>query len=282
MAVAPRRPPPRVVAATASPTPFAGACFDPACAAAADAAFAAAIAVPLTAAAALAAWWVLRRPPRELVESGRVFEDEETGTLFEVPGDAAEATAAERDKNGRLAFKVPGGYTPWPVDESAPGERVRINVGRVGMTQPRTYVFERKLGGGGGTGGSSSSSGGGGSEIVVVTLPRPLGIIFEWDQSRRRSFVAGFVPGGNAEQLRKRAGLGPDKSSAVCEGDILRAVTVTTPVWPTKALLGAVPPERHIVLYGADRTKWAELKIALRRGEVKDGPVTMVLERRRV
>jgi hypothetical protein len=29
-------------------------------------------------------------------------------------------------------------------------------------------------------------------------------------------------------------------------GDLLRAVTCTCPVWPTKALFGAVAPERHI------------------------------------
>jgi hypothetical protein len=35
-----------------------------------------------------------------------------------------------------LAFK-PISYTPWPVPADAPGERVRIEVGRVGSTEPR-------------------------------------------------------------------------------------------------------------------------------------------------
>jgi hypothetical protein len=33
-------------------------------------------------------------------------------------------------------------------------------------------------------------------------------------------------------------------------------------------------------VYGADNTKWSGLRAALRRGTVKDGPVTLVLERR--
>jgi len=33
---------------------------------------------------------------------------------------------------------------------------------------------------------------------------------------------------------------------AVLEGDVLRAVTCTCAVWPTKALFGATAPERHI------------------------------------
>lgn len=181
-------------------TPFAGACFTADCAAAADAAFAAAIILPLTAAAALGAW-ALRPPPADLLESGRVFEDEETGTLFEAP----EGVGAELDKDGRLAFR-PISYTPWPVAADAPGERVRIDVGRVGATAPRTYVFERTLGAG--------------SAVVAVRLPRPLGVVFEYDEQRRRAVVAGFVPGGNAERRRRVAGLGTDKSAAVLEGEL--------------------------------------------------------------
>jgi hypothetical protein len=48
----------------------------------------------------------------------------------------------------------------------------------------------------------------GGSEIVCVTLPRPMGVVFDWDEARRRAVVSGFVEGGNAEQRRK-AGRGP-------------------------------------------------------------------------
>jgi hypothetical protein len=34
-----------------------------------------------------------------------------------------------------LAFK-PISYTPWPVASDAPGERVRVGVGKVGATEP--------------------------------------------------------------------------------------------------------------------------------------------------
>jgi len=168
------------LAAAATIAPSAGAlafvppvCFDQECAAGADAAFLVALAVPLLAAAALAAY-VLRPPPAHLVESGRVFEDPATGTLFEAP----EGVTPEVDKNVRalccvssgwlelvqmfssrclhrlqpppphihtpphapqqdmLAFK-PISYTPWPVPADAPGERIRIGVGKAGSTELR-------------------------------------------------------------------------------------------------------------------------------------------------
>jgi len=34
------------------------------------------------------------------------------------------------------------------------------------------------------------------------------------------------------------------------------------------------------VVFGADKTKWGNLKAALRRGDRRDGPVTLILERR--
>jgi hypothetical protein len=41
------------------------------------------------------------------------------------------------------------------------------------------------------------------SQIVCVTLPRPLGVVFEFDERRKRASVAGFVEGSNAEQRQK-------------------------------------------------------------------------------
>ncbi len=64
-------------------------------------------------------------------------------------------------------------------------------------------------------------------------------------------------------------------------GDILRAVTCTNFVYSTKALWGAIPPERHIVVYCADKMRFSEIALAMRKGEVKDGPVTVVVERRK-
>jgi hypothetical protein len=74
-------------------------CFDAACQRAVDAAFVAAIGGPLVAATALGVWfYLLRAPPKDALESGKVFEDADTGTLFEGP----EGVVPELDKNVRL------------------------------------------------------------------------------------------------------------------------------------------------------------------------------------
>jgi hypothetical protein len=49
--------------------------------------------------------------------------------------------------------------------------------------------------------------------------------------------------------------------------------------YPTRALFGAVAPERHIVVYGADRQSWNSVCGALHKGLARDGDVTLVLER---
>ena len=67
-----------------------------------------------------------------------MFEDPKTGAVFETE----ESVNPERDRKGELAFKAIS-YTPWPVEEGAEGDRVRVSVGPVSNTQPRTYVFPR-------------------------------------------------------------------------------------------------------------------------------------------
>lgn len=235
-------------------------CFNQECQAAADRAFLIAILTPVTVAAAVIAY-KLRPPPQELQASGRLFDDPATGTLFEAPS----GVLPERDKNGELAFR-PISYTPWPVAADYEGERVRIDLGPVGATEPRTVVFKKLLPQP--------------SEIILAQLPRPLGIVFEYDERLKRVFVSEFVEGSNAEQRRRLVGLNTSlRSSTVMEGDVLRGVTCTNYVYPTKALFGAVPPEKHIVVYGADSQGWAAACAALKRGRAADGPVTLVLER---
>ena len=39
--------------------------------------------------------------------------------------------------------------------------------------------------------------------FVMVTLPRPMGVVFEFDEQKRRVFAVGCTEGGNAEQRRK-------------------------------------------------------------------------------
>jgi hypothetical protein len=47
------------------------------------------------------------------------------------------------------------------------------------------------------------------SELVVVTLPRPLGVVFEYDQRTKRAVVVDTVQGSAAAQKQKVAGLNP-------------------------------------------------------------------------
>jgi hypothetical protein len=61
-------------------------CFDAACHAASDEAFAATVALPMLLAAAAAAY-VTRPVSDSLKSSGKVFEDPDTGVVFETPKD---------------------------------------------------------------------------------------------------------------------------------------------------------------------------------------------------
>ncbi|PSC75309.1 peptidase S9 [Micractinium conductrix] len=238
------------------------ACFDAACGRQKDALLIVSLVVPILAAAAVAAY-LLRPPPQSSLDEGLLFEDQETGTLFEAPPGAA----PERDRRGELAFRAVS-WTPWPVEEEAEGERLRLEVGTVRQLQKRTFVFEKVLPQP--------------SQLVVCTLERPLGIVFEEDARRKRAVVADFAPGGHAEQVTKRAALNPAlAASSPLRGDVLRACTATNIVYQPAALaFGAQLPKRTIVVYGADGQTWPQVAAALRKGLVADGPVTLVLERR--
>ncbi len=67
------------------------------------------------------------------------------------------------------------------------------------------------------------------------------------------------VENSNADKLRRRAALAAPAAGAAAQaalpGDVLRAVTATNFVYPTKALFGAIPPERHIVSAAWWRTR---------------------------
>jgi len=94
--------------------------------------------------------------------------------------------------------------------------------------------------------------------------------------------VSDLILGGQADQRRKVSSLDAQSArEAVLPGDILRAVTTTNFVYPAKALLGASPPERHVVVFGTDNMNFSQVCAAMRKGDVKDGNVTLVLERHR-
>jgi len=244
------------LAVTFSPPP---ACFDAHCQAQKDAIFAASLITPVLAFAATAAL-IFRRSRSE-----NSFENSDTGAIFEAP----EGTEPIRDRYGELAFRAVS-YTPWPVKagDHNTGEAIRVEVGAVGATQLRTFMFDKLLPQP--------------SELIVVKLPRPLGIVFEEDTRMGRAVVAEIVAGGNADQRSKKASLDPRlAATAPKEGDILRACTATNIVYRTGALiLGAQTPERAIVVYGADNEKWPAVVTALKRGLVADGDVTLILERK--
>ena len=104
----------------------------------------------------------------------------------------------------------------------------------------------------------------------------------EEDTGKKRAVVAGVAQGSRAEQRVKLAGFDRgQRATAALPGDIVRAFTCTNLVYPTKSLVfGIQPPQRHIVLFGADGQRWEKVAKALKLGLVEDGPVSLVLERR--
>eukprot|EP01025_Chloroclados_australasicus_P044868 TRINITY_DN4889_c0_g1_i11.p1 TRINITY_DN4889_c0_g1~~TRINITY_DN4889_c0_g1_i11.p1 ORF type:complete len:331 (+),score=48.29 TRINITY_DN4889_c0_g1_i11:41-994(+) len=236
-------------------------CFTQECQQQADQAFLIALSIPVIVAVIVIAY-ALRPLDKEVEEREELFQDPETGVIFE----AKEGALPERDRRGELAFKAIR-YTPWPVEEGYEGERVRIAVGKCDQPQLRTFVFPKILPQP--------------SQIILTTLERPLGIIFEEQKIAKRVVVTELVENGNADQALKIAKIGGGGLGNVAmTGDVLRATTCTNIVYPTGALLfGARMPERHIVVFGADGATWPEAMTAFKKGLKQDGQVTLVLER---
>lgn len=235
-------------------------CFDSTCQSGKDAVFLVSLAVPLFL-FVMAVAVLLVRGRSDL--SLKTFDDPQTGITFEAPEGAEPA----RDRHGELAFRVVG-WTPWRVEAGSPGEPLRVDVGPVGDTTPRTFLFEKVLRPP--------------SQLVQVQLPRPLGIVFEEDAVGGRVVIAELIPGGNADRLFRKASLDSRLlSTSPKVGDVLRATSATNVIYKRGALLfGAQLPERTVVVYGADGQKWPHVAAALQRGLVADGFVTLVLERR--
>lgn len=108
------------------------------------------------------------------------------------------------------------------------------------------------------------------------------GLMVEEDSRKKRAIVAGVAEGSRAEQRLKLAAFDRgQRATAALPGDVLRAVTCTNLVYPAKSLLfGIQPPQRHIVLFGADGQRWEKVSKALKLGLAEDGPVSLILERR--
>lgn len=108
------------------------------------------------------------------------------------------------------------------------------------------------------------------------------GLMVEEDSKQKRAIVAGVAERSRAEQRVKLAGFDrSQRANAALPGDVLRAFTCTNLVYPTKSLFFSIqPPQRHIVLFGADGQRWEKVAKALKLGLAEDGPVTLIVERR--
>jgi hypothetical protein len=60
------------------------------------------------------------------------------------------------------------------------------------------------------------------SELITVTLPRPLGVVFEYDQRFKRAVVVDTVEGSAAAQKQKVAGLNPRLAKETVQTGVIR------------------------------------------------------------
>ena len=232
------------------------ACFDQSCQAAKDSFYILSLAVPLAAFGAFLLFIATskREGTVEIDSAGRY-----TTKSFEVDSDDESRLA--RDSAGEIMYRAIR-YTPYLTEKNPSDVLVRLNVGPVNATIPQNFLFEK----------SRPTS-----KLITVTLPRPLGIIFE---DRNGSVqIVDIVEGSGADQLWKRAKLDSSlKDSSPMVGDVLRGLTTTVVIYKEGALI-AQGPEREIVVFGCDGQKWRDTKAAMKRGYASDGDVTLVLER---
>lgn len=175
--------------------------------------------------------------------------------------DSEDEARLARDSTGEIAYRAIR-YTPYLTEKDPSDVLVRLNVGPVNGTIPQNFLFEK----------SSPTS-----KLITVTLPKPLGVVFE--EINDKVQIVDLIENSGADQLRKKANLDSSlRDSAPMVGDVLRGLTTTVVIYKEGALI-AQGPEREIVVFGADGQKWRDVKAAMKRGLVADGPVTLVLER---
>ncbi|MCO5566886.1 hypothetical protein L7F22_020569 [Adiantum nelumboides] len=127
------------------------------------------------------------------------------------------------------------------------------------------------------------------SSPMMVTLPKPLGIVFELSKAaNRRIFVAELIPNGNAERATRVNKLFEGQKAreknngkaiyggGVNVGDLLLA---TTMVNVKVDLFGLRAPQRVVMFFATEGRTWTETMGAIQSSYVADGPVTLVLER---
>lgn len=107
-----------------------------------------------------------------------------------------------------------------------------------------------------------------------------MGPPFEEDPAAGTAVVGDVVEGSAASRRNAVAKLrGTEATDAVLPGGVPRACTAINFVYGPGGLAGVAPPQRTVVLFGADGEAWPKVLGALKRNAVSDGPVTLVFER---
>ena len=236
------------------------ACFDPSCQAAKDALYLGSLLVPVVVFSAIVLY-VFNRPnlATTKIESKPKWGE---GKEYEVSDDDADDVA--RDNAGELCYRAVR-YTPFLTEREENDMVFRLDVGLVGRTQPRSYLFQPL----------NRANG----QLYSITLEKPLGLIVEEDKKKGRARIVEIIENSQAAQLANKAKLDPTaRASAPQVGDTLRGLTTTVVTWGEGALI-AQTPQREIVVFGCDNQKFSDVSVAMKRSMKADGAITLVLER---
>ena len=176
----------------------------------------------------------------------------------------------EEEEEEEATTLSPVGYSYIPVPDArvtARWCRVKVPVGEVGELRSEAFCLQPKL--------PAPSS------WVVVTMDRPLGVLFTPD-TRGLVRVDGFYEGTSADLEAKKAQLDPSvRPSTMLKGDVLHAFSTAKLRMPARAgltgdLTGSL---RTVEFYGIQDQPWGTVAEAMRKGEAGDGTMTLVLER---
>lgn len=160
-----------------------------------------------------------------------------------------------------------------PVVEQT-NEEIKMGVKPGGQRKPRRFKMPRTM--------KDSSMG-------VVTLARPMGVVFVPDTNGRIR-VAEIIENSEADRLTKRemltgglysADRETDEIRGICVGDVLRGLTTQRVEIPTAAALtgdlsGA---QRQVILMDVTGVGWKVVSRALRQWSLDCGDMSLVIER---
>ena len=243
-----------------------GLCFDPVCEAARSQIFVLSVALPVVLATAVLvlAWQKVQVKKVEKVERRNTARAKSREGGDQTKSDSGVAEGKEGgeedyDNRGFLVKKLDG-FSTFTVPAGAPGTRLKIDVGPVGQTVPRTFFFDHEET----------------SVVFKCVLDRPVGISF----SERGEIVS---IDENTDAWRQasveRLNQGGRVISAPQVGDMLRATSSINFFYSSQAIFGLKPPKRTVVMFGCDTRSWNEINAAFCRSTQSDGDLILVLER---